>query len=242
MAQDESGDLPEEEQQDVTTRFRKSQFGEVKFEEQERKDSYKVTQDQALAFFQDMDNKVKSLRLGSSVSPLSAPDQVLNFLTGAYLYCVMKSGICPLVLDALLEVDVINSKLQNSPQCPTLKKFWSMWIKNGMEDRSKYNISTGMLETVANFNTNTRPKYIHCEETVKKEIENTPALAAFFKERYKNEARPGIVSGKMVTFLSLLKEKIKNVFVATGSMPPSSLDSSAPARSESKSAEERRRK
>jgi|GEM_PF-1745101 len=215
LAQDESGDLPEEEQE-ITHRFNKSQFGEVAFEEEEKKDSYKTAQDQAIALFQELDRKIKALRQGSTVSGITASDEALNYLTGAYLYCVMKKGVCPMVLEALFEIDLINSKLQNGAQCPVLKRFWSLWAKNAMEERAKYLIQTGMLEAVADFNANLRPKYIRCEATVKNEIESGVAGAAFFKERYREGARPVVATSKMVTFLTLLKEKIPNVFVATG--------------------------
>jgi hypothetical protein len=207
---------------DPTTGYRKSQFGAISIEQEEAKrDPYKVVEEGAINYFSDVSGRVKQLAKGEGISAIALPsDEILRHMTGVYLYCSVKTGACPLVLEAMLEVDVINARINKNGSCPLLTKFWKQWVGSGMEQRQDYLVETGLLETIEKFKSDSRPKYIRCQETIKQETSGTSDQALYFKDRYRAGSRPGIVAEKTLEFLKKLQEKKINVFVATGAASP----------------------
>ena len=211
--------FPCQAQQSERPKGRPEQFGAINLEQEEAaKDPYRVSQDAALTLFKTMDSRVSQLAGGASASPLDVPDNVINYLTGAYLFCTVRSGTCQLPLDALLEIDVINARLNRSGECPVLTRFWKAWVKSDMEKRQEYSIPTGLLEPSQKFRDEVRPRFIRCRDTLKQETSGSNDNAVYFKDRYREGARSAALPGKMVAFIEMLKAKVPNVFLATGAM------------------------
>ena len=205
------------------SRFRKSQFGEIALEEEEaRGNPYTISQDRAIAFFKVMDTRVKLLSQGKDAGPAEIPEDAINYLTGVYLYCASNSGICPLILEAILEADIINSRLAGKADCPQMKKFWTQWVRSDMEQRLGYLVKTGFMNTVTDFNTRERPAFIRCQDTVKERISSPGTNQEYFKTRYAKDSRPAVLAVKMATLLQGVKQKVTNVFAATGMSDASS--------------------
>lgn len=195
-------------------------IGEIQLEKEGQKiDSYEASQQAAINYFKAMAERTKLAAAGKKSEPASLPEGAINYLTGVYLYCASKSGTCPLVPEAILEADILNSRLSGTADCPNMKAFWTYWVKSDMEQRLGFLIKTNFMSAVTEFNTKVRPAFIRCEDTVKEKVKaGQLSDEAFFKERYAPAERPSQLPAKMVTLLGLIKEKVPNVFYATGAM------------------------
>lgn len=204
-------------------RSRPSQFGSIDLEQDKVSlDPYMVSQDAALALFKSMEGIAKQLSQAGTTSSLAVSDDVVNYLTGVYLYCSIRNGTCPVVLEALFEIEVINARSSGKSECSVLPRFWKIWVKNDMEKRQEYSIATGFLDASQKFKDEVRPKYVRCNESLGQELGGAGNITSFFKDRYREGTRAAALPGKMVALIELLKAKVPNVFYATGAMKPPS--------------------
>lgn len=189
------------------------QSGEIVLEQDEtRVESFGLTQDKSIQFFKDLQQKVEQGAAGTVPSANPEIDEnALIYLNAAYHYCTVNAGTCPSLLDALLEADVINSRLKKQAQCPTLKAFWKEWVKNDMEKRLQYSVKTGFLADTEAFKKNERPKYIKCEPTVQAAIDGAGTDAEFFKARYSGDSTPKKATQRTVSILNEIKKRVGNV-------------------------------
>lgn len=193
------------------------QFGALELDlEEKKKNPYREAQDAAISYFENLSTQMSQLSAGSSLRAAEISDDVLHHLSGVYLYCAVNSGTCPVVLDAVLEVDVINSRIDGKSACPNMKRFWKRWVKNGLEERHKYMVKTSFINEHTRFNSSERPKYLKCEETVQAVIQGVPSNQTFFRDRYRSGSPQSTLSSRMVELLTKVKEKVPNVFIAMG--------------------------
>ena len=192
--------------------------GEISYEESTPvKNQYVQVQDETISYFENLQEHMqRQMRAEGSGNVPALSDAQLNFLGAAYLYCAINFGECPLLLDAVLEVDVINSRLNAQASCPLMTKFWKFWVRNDFENRHKYSVKTGFLKTTSDFNQNKRIAYLKCQGTVESEIAASKSNQAFFSARYHQDAPKNLVATKAIKFLKDLKAKVPNVFVAVG--------------------------
>jgi hypothetical protein len=181
--------------------------------------SYTKIQDETIGAFSKLRDVPQALASSGSASLPQFSDDMLSYLSAVYLYCAINNGTCPLVLNALLEVDLIRSKLSGQVSCPTMKRFWNAWVASDMEERHKFQVRTSHINAYTQFNTQTRPRYLRCEATIQEEISgNTPATR-FFSVRYRSGSASAGYFRQMESLLTQLKERVPNVFAATGSLP-----------------------
>lgn len=194
------------------------QSGELIQEQDEKKaQTFPLTQEKTIEYFKVLQNSIEQSAAGAVPAASSGLDEnSLIYLNSAYLYCTINSGTCPSLLDALLEVDLINSKLENQVKCPNLKAFWKLWLRNDMEARLRYSVKTGFLSDTENFKKTERPKYIRCEDTIQKAIEGSGDAAGYFKARYAGDSAPKKAAQRAVKILSEIKDRVPNVIVAVG--------------------------
>jgi hypothetical protein len=186
--------------------------GEFKLETAtKQKDPYQTGEDAALSYIEGLQSSIKSLSGGNISKGKDIEDAGLHFLTTAYLYCSVNNGICAYILDSLLEADVINGRIDKKDTCPTLRRFWKEYIDNDLEGRHKYATKIGFLAETGEFNTKSRPKYIKCADTVKKEREGEMSDSEYFKARYASGAKLDAVT-KTAEYIQSLKTKNINVF------------------------------
>ncbi|RMG41129.1 MAG: hypothetical protein D6719_09180 [Candidatus Dadabacteria bacterium] len=184
--------------------------------EAKKRDPYLVAQDNAIRFLNRLEKFIAEPANPINPQTLVLDDQTLQYLGAVYLFCSVRKGACPSILDALLESDIIYSAAKNDVSCPNLKRFWKLWVKNDMEKRHKYMVKTGFLKQTADFNANKRPTYIRCEATIEQTIGKEKRGVPFFKKRYKDPSPIAIsinIAGKLVR---LLKKKNINVYRAIG--------------------------
>ena len=201
--------------------YKPPQVGAINIEEQEeKKETYGTVQDKAISFFSEVESKQTQLAQGNISAVGSIPDNILNYLSGVYLYCAVNLGTCPLVLETLLETDIINGKVNHDNDCPNLKRFWNFWVGNGMEERHKYLTKIAHVRAISDFNTKERPKFLLCQETVKQQTTSALPSDAYFKQRYSQNPALKALSARLAAYLNQLKQGEINVFLATGSKSP----------------------
>ena len=135
---------------------------------------------EALVFVENVSQTVDRASSGNR-GEISPPSQkALDYINAIYLYCTSRMGVCPQVLDGLLEIDIYNSKLNGKVDCPVLKKFWQAWIKNGFEARQSFLVQTSNIQRTSDFTRKERPRYIECQETVREQLDDSPAADNFW--------------------------------------------------------------
>jgi hypothetical protein len=181
--------------------------GSIDFEDSTAsKDPYGVSQDKAVATFEELQSLAQSK---GNYKTINLSTGTLGYLAGVYLFCSVSKGTCPVVLDALLEVDYLNSLHKGAPDCSVLKGFWKQWIANDMEKRHDYLVNTGYIATTQSFRRDQRPRYIRCEETVASLLKAHPNTS----KRYDSQAT---TFAELVRLLKSVKEHIPNIFTKMG--------------------------
>lgn len=207
--------------------------------------SYTKIQDETIGAFSKLKEIPQALSSSGNAAVPPFSDDMLSYLSAVYLYCAINNGTCPLVLNALLEVDLIRSKVSGQVSCPTMKRFWNAWVASDMEERHKFQVRTSHINAYTQFNTQTRPRYLRCEATIQDELTGNAPATRFFSVRYRSGSPAASYFGQMESLLIQLKERVPNVFAATGSLPagdgatPSKPKGKAPAGTKSRPAPRR---
>ena len=206
---------------------RKALTGRIEMEEEAPKvDQYSTVQENTIKFFSELLSKLQN-PAAEAKQAVSLPDQeMVNFLSAVYLYCYSKSGVCPVVLDGLLEVDVFNSyflkqtRQDKKVECSALRSFWRQWLANGFEERSKYLISAGAdIVASTEFDQKQRPKYLGgCAEAVSHILQEDEAT--LLKTRFGVDGLGRANLNRLLRFLELVKKKVPDVFVELGVKSP----------------------
>ncbi len=179
-------------------------------------DPYTAGQRRSLEYFEALSSATKSLPESGNAELKSLDDNAILYMNAVYLYCTTQKGTCKMVLDALLEGEIMSSKLKGSAECPTLTKFWKSWIKNEMERREEFMISTGLMRTVQDFTRDVRPRYIRCQAAVENEIGTGTDKLQYFKARYAAESSQAKAVNDTAELLRLIKEKMPNLYGTIG--------------------------
>lgn len=182
--------------------------------------NYNQVENDTLAYFQKFLNQIDSYRNGSGTRIEPVGFQEMHYLTAVYLYCSMMNGVCPVVLEALFETDLINMRISPETKCNNLMHFWDRWIKNEFEQRLDYGIKTAYITKVTEFRKNVRPKFIRCSDTVKAIIKANPNTQSFFNARYAPGSPVRTRLEQMLQLLDNLKTRKVDVFVTTGAVQP----------------------
>ena len=183
-----------------------------------QKNPYQAGQEAAIQYFREFNTLTTQIAQGSSNHAQAIPENTMIHISNAYLYCAVKFGTCPMVLDAILETDIINSKLDKSVRCPNMERFWKTWVKSDNEKRHKYLVRTATLNETNNFNAKVRPLYIKCREMVQNELTGAPGDAVFFRERYDPSSPKKEAIVKALKLLEELKLKVPNILTALESV------------------------
>ena len=111
--------------------------GEIVLEKADKKKNpYTVNQDSLIEYLDALPTKLAELK-NTGEALRSLEDGEVSHLAYVYLYCSIKRGICKEVIDAVLEIDIANAALEGAASCPTMKRFWKVWIENDMEKRHR---------------------------------------------------------------------------------------------------------
>lgn len=183
--------------------------GEIMLEQpNEKKDPYKATQDSTIEYFKKTINDLQEISKSNQPVKLMSEGE-LTHVAYLYLYCSIKKGVCREVLDAIIEIDIANSAVQGSPECPMMKDFWKVWVANDMERRHSYAVKTGMMRITNMFKQNVLPNYLKCEETVAKVLKDSGK--DILVKRYPRDKGPIKNLNKVLKMLQTVKDKIPNL-------------------------------
>ena len=186
--------------------------------EEKQTNPYRESQEDAVRTLRALVGKIAELK-GGTVTPVERPkDASVHFLTGVYLYCTVTKGPCPEILDSLLEIDLINSRISRKAECPTSLTFWKDWKANDMEARQKFLVRIGLLGITDDFSRNVRPGYIKCRETIAKQIEGGNSDAEYFRQRYSSPSSPEPSIKKGSDYVQAIAGSIPDVFAALQNM------------------------
>lgn len=201
--------------------------GEIEIEDVgNKKDSYSAVQEKAIQYFDSLQETIESVSQGQSVAAISdLSDSVISYMNAAYLYCSVNLGKCPMILDAIMEVDLINSRSKRVASCGNMTRFWKTWVQSDMENRHKYMVKTGYLKVTSEFNAKERPRYLKCQDTIAEFVNDPRSDAKFYDERYGSDSALNLAGAKVAKLLRDIKRDVPNVFVAVGARP--ALDAGA---------------
>ena len=189
--------------------------GAIELEEEEKKkDPYVEGQNGSIEFVSSL---LAQLTAGTGPQSITLPkNEAFSHLSAVYLYCKTKNGICPLILQGLLEVDVIHSHLSHEVACPTLRAFWKQWLANAFDKREKYVVSTSDLVKATEFDEKERPKYLNCKATIQGILDQYKGGAPIMSARYGAGKEGSENIRRLKVLLELVQKKVPNVFVEVG--------------------------
>lgn len=191
--------------------------GELQFEQDAKIDPLKFGQQEAEKYINAALQSAKGFANISPTTPIPQPDErAIDYYAVSYLFCTARLGTCPQMLNALLEIDLINAKITNNIECPLLTKFWQVWLKGGYEERQKYLVQTSHMKEYGDFNSKERPRYIQCKDTVATEVKNSSNVDSTFWTRYATNAIGLKNIEKALTLLEFIKSKVGDPYTALG--------------------------
>lgn len=157
------------------------------------------------------ENLYQALQTGKTPTSPVVNEEVAHYLSAVYLQCTSKRGVCTEFLDAILETDVVVSKLSGKTQCNNLKRMWTSWVSLDMEKRLSLMTQMGLMAKVAEFNSNARRRYIQCEQAVTELLPKGP-----LSERYsaKSEGLQRIELG--MKYINEVNNRFPNLFGSLG--------------------------
>lgn len=135
-----------------------------------------------------------------------------SYLSVLYMYCTVKQGPCPFILETVLDSDIIAARSDKARTCTSMTRFFRGYLSNALDDRAKFLYSLTQGLEMATFNTESRPRFIECKETVAAILEDKEVVAQRFGEK-------GTAVVTIEAFNSLLKDvktQKTDIYAATG--------------------------
>ena len=157
--------------------------------------------------------KLQSIVTTSGVGKVPKLDQnAASYLSVLYLYCSVKNGPCPFILETVLDADIALSRVDNRVTCALTNRFFKSYLAHGLDERGKYLFSLTQGLEMAKFNTSERPRFVECKETVSAIMADKEVLA----QRFGSKGTEAQSVAAFLTLLSEVKEQKVDIFVATG--------------------------
>lgn len=167
----------------------------------------------ALNALEDWGAKLQTIVASSGEGKVPDLDQnTVSYLSVLYLFCSVKRGPCPFILETVLDSDIAVARADKEVTCPLTKRFFKSYVSQSLDERGKFLFSLSQGLEMAKFNTNERPRFVECTETVSAIIADKEVLSQRFGEK-------GSAVGSVAEFRALLseiKEQKLDIFVATG--------------------------
>ena len=158
-------------------------------------------------------NQIQSaVKKGGEGSVQDLSGETAAYLSVLYFYCTVKEGPCPFVFETILDAELIHAKAGKGDSCQSMKRFFKGFLANGLDDRGKfmYPLTRGL--EMAGFNTDVRPRFLDCTETVAAMLEDKEVLA----QRFGDTGTSLESLAKFNTLLKQVKDQKIDIYVATG--------------------------
>lgn len=171
----------------------------------------------ALVALEDWSAKLNTIVAGSGEGRVPDLDQnTVSYLSVLYLFCSVKRGPCPFILETLLDSDIAMARADKESKCPLTKRFFKSYVSQSLDERAKFLFSLTQGLEMAKFNTNERPRFVECKETVSAIIADKELLSQRFGQQ--GSAVASVTEFRIL--LSEIKEQKVDIFVATGVRAP----------------------
>ena len=193
--------------------------GEIEFEQHvKKKKTYEDSQDELIDILSELSSFTANTSEEAGPPELKLLQDHLLLLNALYLHCSVTKGVCPSVLDTILEFDVIKSRVSGKSSCNTMKQFWKSWIANDMQKRHQFQVKTGFLKKTDAFKKQQLPRYLSCSDTVARALEeNAEATnAEYFQKRYHLPSVPRQAVTDTLGKMEKAKSKEVNLLFITG--------------------------
>ncbi len=188
----------------------------INLAEKKRKNPYQETQNSTISKLAKFSRDMSKLAAGEKIKAPQFDGQELRYLGAIYLWCTLRKGACPLVLNPLLEADLVNAVSGEGEVCSNLKGFWQSWIENDMSRRLGFDLSVGLFAKNKEFNKEVRPMYENCVDTVTSLRENAESDTALLQERYQSGSDHRKAPATLAVLLKGVREKIRNIYIELG--------------------------
>lgn len=199
----------------VAQPHRPAQAGEIELQAVEKRLS---PQDAAIQYFKRFAEDLDKASAGTALKPPPIGANEMLYLDALYLFCTVRKGTCPAILDAILETDIASSFADNTPACPNMKLFWRLWIDNNFQRQQDYQVPTGFIREAMAFKQKELPRYLSCAETVSTELQSAAGkpLSQVLKQRYAADAPARQAVKETLGILQAVKQKNIDVFASSG--------------------------
>jgi hypothetical protein len=177
---------------------------------------YDAVQDEAIALFE------KFLASSSAIAAGNVPELPLlssgaaQYLAAVNLFCTLRYGSCPTLLQALYEIEVARSVSQSRAACPDLNALWKNWVDADMERRVDLDLKIGFVKIYDEFKSGGRRKYIRCSASIEELMTAIDDRSAFFATRFAADGSAMEDIRKTVGFLNSIRAEIPNIFSRLG--------------------------
>jgi hypothetical protein len=203
-----SADAPKGKQQGT--------IGGINLEGEEDENTFQKVQSRTIVKVEKLLKKTSLLSEGQELDFEPFDDYEIKHIGAVYLYCTIRTGECPFILQALLEADLIHSTYVKEVLCENLKALWGKWVSSDMERRVGHKLGVGQFSKYQNFKKNIRPKYTACKNTIKKIQGEHEDSATLFISRYGESSKKVSTVRKTLKLLKAIKKKIPNIFYKVG--------------------------
>ena len=138
--------------------------------------------------------------------------EIASYLSVLYFFCTVKEGPCPYVLESILDVEILRARATKQVSCSSMQRFFKGYLKHALDERGKflYPLTRGL--EMANFNEQSRPRFLECKDTVAAILEDKEVMAQRFGE--KGQALESL--GKLSALVRQVKSNKTDIYVATG--------------------------
>lgn len=153
---------------------------------------------------------------GEGIAPY-LKQNAISYLSVLYLYCSVKQGPCPFILEMILDDDIARSRSEKNARCPVTNRFFKSYISQSLDERGKFLFSLREGLEIAKFNSEERPRFVECKETVSAVIADPDVL----RQRYGEKGSSVDSANAFRTLLTEIKEKKVDIYGATGVKTPS---------------------
>lgn len=174
------------------------------------------TQVDALNALEGWGSSLQTIVTGSGEGKAPELNQnTVSYLSVLYLYCSAKRGPCPFILETILDADIARSRSESGAQCSLMKRFFKSYLSQSLDERAKFIFSLTQGLEMAKFNTNVRPRFVECKETVSAMLADKEVLT----QRFGPHGSAAETVAEFRTFVSQIKDGKVDIFVATGVSP-----------------------
>ena len=180
------------------------------------KSPYESAQEEAITYFEQFLNAMPEVRAGR-VPPVQLLSRgALQYLASVNLFCTLRFGSCPTLLQAMYEIEAAQSIANGQASCQNLNLMWKSWLDADMERRVDLDLKIGFVKAYDEFKSGPRRKYVRCSASIQTLMEKVEDKRTFFSKRYDESNQAVRDIRGTVKFLRGIQTEIPNLLARLG--------------------------